>query len=133
MKLLMENWRKYLKEENDGTIWYHGSKQGLNQDLKSLYLTPSEALAALHGKVYEFSISPNAKWLNLSKVPMGPLAMITMDSIGYNEEQIELIRDEGFDIVWDSDDYSKGYEQIFVISPKMVSIITQQSQEQINK
>ena len=133
MKKLLTEWRKFLKEEDEVTSWYHGSRQGLSQDLKSLYLTPSEALASLHGKVYEFSISPDAKWLNLSKVSMGPLAMITMDSVGYNEEQIELIRDEGFDIVWDSDDYTRGNEQIFVINPKMVSVITQQSREEINK
>ena len=133
MKKLLTEWRKYLKEEDEMTKWYHGSRQGLSQDLKSLYLTPSEALASLHGKVYEFSISPDAKWLNLSKVSMGPMAMVTMDSVGYKEKQMELIRAEGFDIVWDSGDYARGNEQIFVLNPEMASVVEQQSREQINK
>jgi len=116
MKLLLENWRGYLKESQE--IWYHGGK--IEGSLGPLYLSGDEALSSMHGDLYSFTISPNARWLNLSKIQMGPLALISMDSVGFSPDKINKIKDSDYDVVWDSKDFNKGYEQIFVVNPEVL-------------
>ena len=116
MKLLLENWRQYLAENQE--IWYHGGK--IEGSLDPLYLSRDEALSSMHGELYSFTISPNAKWLNLSKMQMGPLALISMDSVGFSPDKINRIKDSDYDVVWDSKDFNKGYEQIFVVNPEVL-------------
>jgi len=119
LKLLLENWRKHLEENQE--VWYHGGK--IEGGLGPLYLSGDEALSSMHGELYSFTISPNAKWLNLSKIQMGPLALISMDSVGFSPDKINKIKDSGYDVVWDSEDFNKGYEQIFVVNPNVLTMI----------
>ena len=117
MKLLFENWRKHLKESQE--IWYHGGK--IEGALGPLYLSGGEALASMHGELHSFTISSSASWLDLSKVQMGSLALISMDSVGFSPDKINKIKDSGYDVVWDSEDFNKGYEQIFVVNPEVLT------------
>tara|TARA_Y100000034_G_scaffold33377_1_gene40923 strand:+ start:837 stop:1214 length:378 start_codon:yes stop_codon:yes gene_type:complete len=121
VNLLREYIRRLLIEQPVVDIWYHGSDEPISGALKSLYLTDDEALANIGGRshVYKFQISPSANWLDLSDIQMGPLALVSMDSLGYNPHQIERIREEGYDVVWQSDEFSL-YRQIFVVSPNVI-------------
>ena len=80
-------------------------------------------LSSTHGELYSFTISPNARWLNLSKIRMGPLALISMDSVGFFPDKINKIKDSDCDVVWDSKDFNKGYEQIFVVNPEVLTFV----------
>ena len=119
MKLILENWRNHLKENQE--IWYHGGK--IEGDLNPLYLSGDAVLSSTHGELYSFTISPNARWLNLSKIRMGPLALISMDSVGFFPDKINKIKDSDYDVVWDSKDFNKGYEQIFVVNPEVLTFV----------
>jgi hypothetical protein len=121
VKLILENWREYLNENQE--IWYHGGK--IEGEPVPLYLSADEALASMHGELYSFKISQYAKWMDLSDLEfsIGSLAMISMDSIGYNEEKINRVRELGYDIVWDKKDFHQGYEQVFVVNPKVLTPI----------
>jgi len=56
MKLLLENWREFLNENQE--IWYHGGK--IEGETVPLYLSADEALASMHGELYSFKISQDA-------------------------------------------------------------------------
>ena len=117
IKLLFENWRRYLNENEE--IWYHGGK--IKGSLRSIYLTGDEALASMHGgKLYSFKVSPDARWMDLSdsEFEVGPVAMISMDSI--RPAQIQMVREAGYDVVFDKEDFQRGYEQIFVANPEVL-------------
>ena len=102
-------------------VWYHGGK--IEGGLVPLYLSTSENLSSMHGELYPFKISQDAKWMDLSDLEfsIGSLAMISMDSIGYNDEQINRVRELGYDIVWDKKDFHQGYEQVFVVNPNVLT------------
>jgi len=106
--------------ENQET-WYHGGK--IEGDLTPLYLSANKNLSSMHGELNSFKISQGAKWMDLSdlKFSIGPVAMISMDSIGYNEEQINRVRELEYDIVWNKKDFHQGYEQVFVVNPKVLT------------
>ena len=122
MKLLREYIRGILIEQPTADVWYHGSGKGISGALRPFYLTDDEAIAGMLGsQLYKFQINPAANWLDLSDIQMGPLAMVSMDSVGGNQKQIAQIREKGYDIVWQKDEFPL-YRQIFVINPHVVKI-----------
>ena len=116
MKLLMENWREYLNEDEE--VWYHGGE--IKGGLRPVYLTGDEGLASMHGELNSFKVAPDAKWMDLSDMEfsMGPFAMISMDSI--NPEQTQMVRKAGYDIIFNKEDIQRGYDQIFVANPEVL-------------
>jgi cytidyltransferase-like protein len=99
-------------------VWHHGTRGELEGDLDSLYLTPSKALADMLGdKVYSFKIKPNAKWLDIGTPEHDHLSM---DTIGYMQKEIESLKSEGVDIVWDIDDFNGGFQQVYVVNPQVL-------------
>jgi len=101
-------------------IWYHGSSNFLKKPLQPLYLTPSKALAKMFGKAYAFKIKPNAKWLNLDNYEFfAP----HIDSFGHAPEAVKRLKKLGYDIVWDSADYKRGQQQIYVLNPKVLNFL----------
>jgi len=112
----MENWRKYLNEDEE--VWYHGGE--IKDGLRPVYLTGDEGLASMHGELNSFKVAPDAKWMDLSDMEfsMGPFAMISMDSI--NPEQTQMVRKAGYDIVFNKEDIQRGYDQIFVANPEVL-------------
>ena len=118
MKLLLENWKKYLNENQK--VWYHSGK--IEGELHHIYLSDKKAALDIYypGELYSFRINPDAKWINLNKIFMGPLAMISIETLGYNEKKIKMVRKAGYDVVWDRDDFTRGYRQIFVANPEVL-------------
>ena len=107
-----------ISENIKENVWYHGSDGTLDGDLKALYLTPSRALADMLGEeVHSFKIKPDAKWLDIGGVEYDHFSM---DTIGYSQNQIQDLMEEGVDIVWDVDDFDKGFQQIYVVNPKVL-------------
>lgn len=101
-------------------IWYHGTKEKLEEPIRPLYLSSSKSVATLYGKVYAFTIDPGAKWLDLDKVEF---YTPSMDGIGYSETWPEKLRSKGWDVVWDSEDYLRGHAQIFILNPKVLQLV----------
>lgn len=101
-------------------IWFHGTREKFSGDLRPMYLTPSKALASMHGKIYQFKIDDDAKWLNIDQVEH---FIPSMDSIGYVEGWAEKLRKKGWDVVWDKPDYLRGYKQIYVANPDVLKPI----------
>lgn len=110
-------------------IWYHGTKEKFEGEFKPLYLSSSKSLASLHGKVHAFTLDPNAKWLDISEVVYYTPGM---DSIGYSTTWPEKLKNKGWDVVWDSEDYARGYPQIFVLNPKILNPIESELTETID-
>lgn len=96
-------------------VWHHGGE--IEGPLRSMYLTPSKALASLHGDLHSFMIDPGAKWLDTDKVEY---FIPGMDSLGYTEGWDEKLRNKGYDVVWDSSDYKRGHQQIYVVNPEVL-------------
>lgn len=114
-------------------VWYHGTKEDFSGALKPLYLTPTKNLASMHGNIHAFRMDENAKWLDISTVEY---FIPSMDSIGYNKKALEKLKNKGWDVVWDSEDYSRGYQQIFVLNPDVlrpVNIKQEMLKRMINK
>ncbi len=99
-------------------VWHHGSDGDIEGDLRALYLTPSKSLASMLGKkVYSFKIDPNANWLDVGTPEYD---YISMDSLGYSQKQIQRLKQEGVDVVWNIDDFNKGFQQVYVINPEVL-------------
>ena len=100
--------------------WYHGGK--IRGGLKPMYLTPSEALASIHGEIHEFTIRPSAGWFDTSTPMTG--FWPGMDSIGSEPGYWSDLRKRGADVVWDESDFKRGYEQVFVVNPAVLKRVT---------
>ena len=99
-------------------VWHHGSDGDIEGDLRALYLTPSKSLASMLGKkVYSFKIDPNANWLDVGTPEYD---YISMDSLGYSQKQVQRLKQEGVDVVWNIDDFNKGFQQVYVINPEVL-------------
>jgi hypothetical protein len=115
----MRNLLERLENQVKSLDWYHGGP--IDGPLGTMHLSPSEALASMYGTVHVFRIKPSAKWLDLADGQM--LKSVSMDSLGYNENAIKRVQERGYDIVWDSHDFHRGYEQIFVSNPDALDAI----------
>ena len=98
--------------------WFHGTK-GITGPLRAIYLTDSAALADMYGTTLEFEIRPDAKVLNVQRVQWGPLAMVSMDSIGYLPKVIAAVADAGYDVVYDGSEFEQ-YRQLFIVNPQVL-------------
>lgn len=106
-------------------IWYHGTKENFSGPVRPIYLTPSKALASMHGDLVAFKIDPSAKWLDTDEVEY---FVPGMDSIGYIDGWAEKLRNRGWDVIWDSADYKRGHQQIYVVNPDVLNVITPTSE-----
>lgn len=104
-------------EKPKNKLWYHGTREKFEGPLRPLYLSPSKAVANMHGKIYTFTLDSNAKWLDIGEVIY---YTPSMDSIGYSAEWPEKLKKKGWDVVWDSEDFARGHEQIFVLNPEIL-------------
>ena len=98
--------------------WYHGGE--LRGPVRPLYLTSSRAVASLNagaGPVHAFTIGSGASWLDLSALSF---SHPSMDAFGYDDRAIEKAKLKGADVVYDSEDFSRGHPQIFVIDPSVL-------------
>ena len=116
-----------ISENVKENTWYHGSGGALEGDLRALYLTPSRALASMLGKeVHSFKIKSNAKWIDIGAVEYDHLSM---DTIGYSQKQVQELKQEGTDIVWDIDDFNNGFQQVYVINPDILEPVDNDIEE----
>ena len=113
---------KYLKSKT----WYHGSVEPLEGALRALYLTPSPALAKMHGKALTaFKILPGASIVDLKDLDLQG----SMDSIGYGDR----IKKSGADVVWDKEDWLGYNQQIYVVNPDVLEPLDGVDEEFIGK
>lgn len=124
MKEIFEAWRLTEAQER---FWYHGTKEGLKGELRPLWLAPSKSVSSMHGnKTYTFRIKPEATWKTIEDPhgqKSGVFTYATMDSIGYLPQEIERVRKQGADVVWDKPDYARGNQQIFIINPEVLELV----------
>ena len=103
-------------------VWYHGSREKFTGPIRPLYLTPHKALASIHGNLYAFRINPEAEWLDLSEYEGGFVPSI--DSLGYHSSAPEKLRNKGFDIAWEREDFRRGHTQIYVLNPNVLQSVS---------
>ena len=137
MKLLFENWRKYVNEEIvmpppgflEGSIYkaplYHGSDYQLKADE---YLDPN------HGDEYGIYLSPNKKYAKMYGQNLYETFVNIQNPIyveGKHEvspkdltsEDIQKIKNEGHDSIVVSNDGIENASEIVVFDPEQVHVL----------
>jgi len=133
--LIMEGGKKHgsIAKKLSKESWYHGTRRPLKGALKPIYLTAYFGSAAFHaggkGFVYEFTLNPKAAVYDMSDLDAPISVSSTMDSLGYNKSNIAKIQQAGYDVALDSQDRASGYDQIFVLNPKMLHLKEEHSME----
>lgn len=111
-------------------LWYHGTPEPWSEaDPRPLYVTGSRALASWHatgrhGRIYAFKIDDDARWLDISE---SDICRATMDSIGYDDAAWDALLAEGIQVVWDRDDYRRGFDQLFILDPSVLTLVAEES------